>query len=85
MTPAYHGAVGEDGFALGLVEVTLLGGFRFAARDFEDVQITRVIDVIAEGAISINHAISMAENWCGHSGYCSDGQGTPPFQRYCHG
>ena len=54
---------------------------KFAARGFENIQITRVINVIADGAIGINHAMDMVENPGGHGHHCNDGVWAPPRKK----
>jgi hypothetical protein len=41
----------------------------FAAGGFEDIEVARVIYMVAEGAIGVHHAISMAKT-SGHGGNC---------------
>jgi len=39
----------------------------FSASDFQNVEITRVIDVVADGTLGIGDAMGVAENRIGHS------------------
>lgn len=42
-------------------------------RRFQQIQIPRVIDMVAEGTIGISHAMNVTENLSGHAAHCSGG------------
>ena len=53
---------------------------KLAPGRFEDIEISRIIDMVADGAIGVNHAINMAKRG-GHGGHCICGRRAPPCQK----